>query len=102
LNDKGFPQDVQQSISQHLEYAWTQIQTTDDALFGDLPTEVRNDISLHQNLSLINAVPLFKANDDEFKLSLARMLKKYTIPPGQVLFKQGEEGNGEMSYKGIF
>jgi hypothetical protein len=95
LKDKGFPREMQHSIRSSIEYQWMQTQhKIEDALFGDLPPQVRTEIASHLLLSLIESTPLFQNSDQEFKVALCKTLKLYTIPEGQVLFKAGEEGSG--------
>jgi hypothetical protein len=99
LNQKGFPDDVQNKIFSSVEYSWTKKQgLTDDALFGDLPPEVRIQISEHLYVKLIESVPLFQGTDLEFKTAICKVLRNVSIPENEVLFKAGDEGNGNFGF----
>ncbi|KAJ3356893.1 hypothetical protein GGF32_001262 [Allomyces javanicus] len=88
-----FPRELQKKIIDQEEFEWVHKQGVDlDNLFRDLPVSLRQEAAVHLYYDLINAVPLFHAAEESFKVALAERINKITVQAGFYICRAGDPG----------
>lgn len=87
------PRSLQHRIHEYHSYVWKQrLGHSEQEFLRGLPPKLRAEVSLHMKRSLLEQVDLFRGADPEAVKEVALNLQRLVLTPGDVVFREGEEG----------
>ena len=94
LNYRKVPSTIQHRILDYYTFLWeNRIGFNETQLLRDLPQSLEDALSLSLKGNLIAKVPFFHEAEEDLIQDIARRLKPMVFTPGDLIFKQGENGN---------
>lgn len=88
------PSELEARIRDYYTYIWhKKLGTSESSVLDDLPDSLRGELSLHLKKEVIDSINLFKDTGEEFRKEISIYLKPMVLTPGDIIFKEGDEGN---------
>ena len=95
MREHSFPRPLQERVKNYYNYLWTRLGgvTNDTNELGDLPTSLRDALSMCVKGPILAQVPFLDGTNDEVMKSIRAMLKPQIFLPGDVVIKAGDFGH---------
>jgi voltage-gated potassium channel len=94
VNIRRISRDLQYRLREYYTYVYTQkVGYDEDAILKELPRGLREELALELKKEFIDRIDLFKGADPGFIKDMALHLKPIVLIPGDILIKEGEEGD---------
>lgn len=92
---RRLPDDLQRRIRNYYHSLWSRRGVTDGdtAILGELPSNLRTEVSLIMNQDILGRVPIFQSSSPGFINSLVLHLRPQTYMPKEVIVRQGDLGD---------
>jgi len=88
------PRAIRRRIFDYYQHVWRHRVGRDEWLFVEsLPETLRNEVSVHLNRPLIDAVDLFQGSSSAFVVEIASSLEPQVYLPGDEIVRRGEIGS---------
>eukprot|EP00761_Pharyngomonas_kirbyi_P000701 gb/GECH01000701.1/.p1 GENE.gb/GECH01000701.1/~~gb/GECH01000701.1/.p1 ORF type:complete len:493 (+),score=98.64 gb/GECH01000701.1/:1-1479(+) len=94
MNYRKLPSNLRQDIHEYYDFMYQSRQLgSDDDLLYDLPKDLKEEVSLNQNLELLKSVEMFRrCNNEAFLGELFTNLKYMLVLKGYYIVRQGDVG----------
>ncbi|TAE22729.1 MAG: hypothetical protein EAZ92_15505 [Candidatus Kapaibacterium sp.] len=94
MSSRKIPKPLQRRIGEYYAYFWErQLGHDESHILSDLPPSLRTEVSIFLRRDIIQKAPIFCKTDTAFIQDLAQQLRSALFPPGDVVFRYGEEGD---------
>ncbi len=95
LNYQKVPDDLQVRIKSYYKHCWKNLKSfpfSEMAILEDLSPALRRDVVLHLNREMVEKVPLFQGQDENFICNLILSMQTEVSAPMDFIIRQGEVG----------
>lgn len=92
LEFKSTPRALKNEITNYFQYKWEENHGADDpnTVYKFVPETIRNHLKMDMCLESLQKVEMFRLATQNFRISLANILRTKEYVPGEIIFKQGD------------